>query len=114
MVHDNRSQFYCLSEQEEKTENTVYSWAERTLLREKCEVISTTDPSILHHWLARVFHTEEDGYQPPGNGKHHPPPSSDFIFSGEDVDKLELVREESRSPRTNHSVHFKCPDLDRN
>ena len=76
MVHDNRSQFYCLTEQEEKTENTVYSWAERILLREKCEVISTTDPSILHHWLVRVFHSEEDGYPPENTTEDGYPPEN--------------------------------------
>ena len=94
----------------------MYSWAERNLLREKCQAITTTDTTTLHDWLLRVFNSEEDGYQPPGVILIFPTlPFSILpsLLAGEDVDKLELVREQGRSPRTNHSVHFMCPEMDR-
>ena len=39
---------------------------ERPALKAKCEAISRTDRDTLREWLVRVFRSEEDGYQPPG------------------------------------------------
>ena len=47
-------------------ENSLYSWAERRLLRSQCRAILTTDLPTLHTWLTMVFRSKEDGYQPPG------------------------------------------------
>ena len=76
--------------------NIIYSWAERARLRDLSKAITSTDRDTLEEWLVRVFRSEEDGYQPPG----------------EDVDQSELVRgrDHSRSP---HTVHFMCPVMDR-
>ena len=76
--------------------NIIYSWAERARLRDLSKPITSTDRGTLEEWLVRVFRSEEDGYQPPG----------------EDVDQSELVRgrDHSRSP---HTVHFMCPVMDR-
>ena len=70
----------------------MFSWAERGLLRDQCKLISRTDQDTLRDWLVKVFRSEEDGYQPPG----------------EDV-SLETIREQSRSPQ----VTFACPEMDR-
>ena len=72
--------------------NIIYSWAERTRLKDLAKPITSIDRATLEEWLVRVFRSEEDGYQPPG----------------EDVDQTELVRgrDHSRSP---HTVTFMCP-----
>ena len=72
--------------------NIIYSWAERTRLKDLAKPITSIDRATLEEWLVRVFRSEEDGYQPPG----------------EDVDQAELVRgrDHSRSP---HTVTFMCP-----
>ena len=74
----------------------IYSWAERATLKDLSQPITSIDRPTLEEWLVRVFRSEEDGYQPPG----------------EDVDQTDLVRgrDHSRSP---HTVHFMCPVMDR-
>ena len=74
--------------------NTIYSWAERGRLRDLSSPITSIDRATLEEWLVRVFRSEEDGYQPPG----------------EDVDQSELVRGRDHSQ---HTVHFMCPEMDR-
>merc|ERR550532_2208356 len=66
--------------------NVIYSWAERAKLKDLSQPITSIDRPTLEEWLVRVFRSEEDGYQPPG----------------EDVDQTDLVRgrDHSRSPHT--------------